>query len=73
MPAIKAPMTTEAHTEVSGRIEVIANQIAEADRMVGYFTKQAMEQAQVVCDLRALHRSYVGLCEDAGLSLPPTP
>lgn len=66
MPNISPPPTTEACAEIERRLQTIGNQIAEAERMAGYYRDQAMEQASTAADLKKLYDSYIGLLEDAG-------
>lgn len=66
MPNISKPPTRDAHSEIQGRVEVIASQIEEADRMVSYYKDLADSQASASQALRELHASYIGLLEDAG-------
>ena len=69
MPNIQVPKTTHAHEELRGRLEVIASQAEEADRMIKYYEDMAKEQRAARDALAALHASYVGLLEDAGVRI----
>lgn len=66
MVNINAPKTTEATTEINGRISTINSQIEEAERMVKYHTGLADQQAAASTQLQRLRTSYLALLDDAG-------